>query len=93
MSITVMNNTTSSLALGELNKNNNKLSKSLQKISSGMRFTGAGGNAAEYAISEKMRVMIRSLEQDIENSQKGISLVKTAEGGIQGINDVLNLLQ
>ena len=88
-----MNNTTSSLALGELNKNNNKLSKSLQKISSGMRFTGAGGNAAESAISEKMRVMIRSLEQDIENSQKGISLVKTAEGGIQGINDVLNLLQ
>ena len=32
LSITVMNNTASSLALGELNKNNNKLSKSLQKI-------------------------------------------------------------
>lgn len=93
MSITVMNNTTSSLALGELNKNNNKLSKSLQKISSGMRFTGAGGNAAEYAISEKMRVMIRSLEQDIENSQKGISLVKTAEGGIQGIIDSLKTMK
>ena len=93
MSITVMNNTTSSLALGELNKNNNKLSKSLQKISSGMRFTGAGGNAAEYAISEKMRVMIRSLDQDIENSQKGISLVKTAEGGIQGIIDSLRTMK
>lgn len=88
-----MNNAASSLALGELNKNNNKLSKNLQKISSGMRFTGAGGNAAEYAISEKMRVMIRSLEQDIENSQKGISLVKTAEGGIQGIIDSLKTMK
>lgn len=93
MAFTVMNNTTASLALGELNKNNNKLSKDLQKISSGMRFSGPGGNAAEYAISERMRVMVRSLGQDIENSKRGISLVKTAEGGIQGIIESLRTMK
>ena len=93
MAFTVMNNTTASLALGELNKNNNKLSKDLQKVSSGMRFGGPEGNAAEYAISERMRVLVRSLGQDIENSRRGIHLVKTAEGGIQGIVESLRTLK
>ncbi len=47
-------------------RNNNKLEKSLKKVSSGMRINGAGDGGAEFAISEKMRVMIRSLGQDIE---------------------------
>lgn len=85
----MMNNTTASLALGELNKNNNKLSKDLQKLSSGMRFSGPGGNAAEYAISERMRVMVRSLGQDMENVKTGKNLVHTAEDGIQRIIDEL----
>ena len=93
LAFTVMNNTTASLALGELNKNNNKLSKDLQKVSSGMRFGGPEGNAAEYAISERMRVLVRSLGQDIENSRRGIHLVKTAEGGIQGIVESLRTLK
>lgn len=93
MSITVMNNTASNLVLGELNRNNNKLSKSLKKISSGMRLSDASENSSDYAISEKMRAMIRSLGQDIENSKKGISLVKTAEGGICGIIDSLRTMK
>jgi len=84
-----MNNTSAALALNELNKNNNKLSKDLKKVSSGMRITGAGDSAADYAISEKMRVLTRALNQDIDNSKKGIDLVKVAEGGIQSIIDEL----
>lgn len=77
------------LALGENNKNNTDLSKSLKKLSSGMRLNSAGDGASDYAISEKMRVLTRSLDQDIENSKKGIDLVKIAEGGIQSIVDEL----
>ena len=77
------------LALGELNKNNKNLSKSLAKVSSGMRYTSAQDGASEYSISEKMRVRLRGLNQDIVNSQTGANLVRTAEGGIQEIIDNL----
>lgn len=76
-------------ALRENDKNSNKLSKDLQKVASGMKINGAGDGAAEYAVSEKMRVMIRSLGQDIENAKKGIDLVKIAEEGMQNIVDQL----
>ena len=89
MTMKAMNNTSAAFALNELNKNNNKLSKDLKKVSSGMRITGAGDSAAEYAISEKMRVLTRALNQDIDNSKKGLNLVKVAEGGIQSIIDEL----
>lgn len=89
MAMTVADNSASAMALGELNKNNSKLAKDLKKVSSGVRITGAGDGSSEYAISEKMRVMIRSLGQDIDNSRKGIDLVKVAEGGIQNIIDEL----
>ena len=89
MAMIVAHNSASAMALGELNKNNNKLAKDLKKISSGMRINGAGDGGAEYSISEKMRVMIRSLGQDSDNSKKGIDLVRVAEGGIQNIIDEL----
>ena len=50
-----------------------------------MKVNSAGDGASEYAISEKMRVRLRSLDQDIENVQTGKNLVRTAEGGIQEI--------
>ena len=81
------------LALGETNKNNTALSKSLKKVSSGMRLKSAGDGASDYAISEKMRVMIRSLNQDEENVKKGINLINTAEGGIQNIVTSLRSLK
>lgn len=93
MAMLVAHNSSSALALGELNKNNSRLSKDLQKISSGMKINSAGDGAAEYAISEKMRVMVRSLNQDIENSHKGIDIVKLAEGGIQSIIDELRTMK
>ncbi|SEH21967.1 flagellin [Selenomonas sp. KH1T6] len=93
MAMLVAHNSSSALALGELNKNNSRLSKDLQKVSSGMKINSAGDGAAEYAISEKMRVMVRSLGQDIENSQKGIDIVKVAEGGIQNIIEELRTMK
>jgi len=89
MAMMIMNNGAAMQALRENDKNSNKLSKDLQKVASGMKINGAGDGAAEYAVSEKMRVMIRSLGQDIENAKKGIDLVKIAEDGMQNIIDEL----
>ena len=49
--------------------------------------------AATYSISEKMRVMVRSLGQDIDNAKKGIDLVNIAESGIDHIVDQLRTLK
>lgn len=93
MAMTVANNNTAALTLGELNKNVNKLGKNLKKISTGAKINGGADGASEYAQSEKLRTLTRALEQDIENSQKGINLVKTAEDGIQGIVDSLRTMK
>lgn len=93
MAMTVANNNAAALALGELNKNTNKLAKDLKKVSTGTKITGAADGASEFAQSEKLRTLVRALGQDIENSQKGINLVKTAEGGIQGIIDSLRTMK
>ncbi|MDY6267534.1 MAG: flagellin [Selenomonadaceae bacterium] len=81
----IMNNSAAMAALGELKKNDTTLGKQLKKVASGMKINGAGDGASEYAISEKMRVRLRSLGQDIANAQTGKNLVRTAEGGIQEI--------
>ncbi len=93
MAMTVANNNAAALALGELNKNTNKLAKDLKKVSTGTKITGAADGASEFAQSEKLRTLVRALGQDIENSQKGITLVKTAECGIQGIIDSLRTMK
>lgn len=69
-------------ALNELSRNTSKLSKTLEKTSSGMKINHAGDDASAYAISERMRVQMRALDQDIENTKTGRNLVATAEGGI-----------
>ena len=71
----IMNNSAAVAALGELRKNDTTFGKQLKKVSSGMKINGAGDGAAEYAISEKMRVRTRSLDQDIDNVQTGKNLV------------------
>ena len=92
MSVTIMNNNAASMALGEMNKNINKLGKELAKISSGCKINSAQDDASGYAIAQKMRANIRALAQDIQNSQTGTSLLKTALGGIDNIvDDIRNL--
>ena len=93
MAMTLLNNTAAMMTLGELNKNITKVGKSLAKVSTGQRITGASEDSASFAISEKMREQIRSLEQDIQNVQNGSAMLKTAHGGIQNIVDELRSLK
>ena len=74
----------------QLGANNSAVAKSLEKLSSGYRINRAGDDAAGLAISEKMRAQIKGLEAATDNSQDAISLVQTAEGGLQEVHSMLN---
>ncbi len=73
--------------------NNDKMSKSLEKLSSGYRVNRAADDAAGLAVSEKMRAQIRGLNMAVRNAQDGVSLVQTAEGGAQKIQDMLQRMR
>ena len=72
------------------NNNTKALSGNLEKLSSGYKINRAGDDAAGLAISEKMRAQITGLNAAQKNVKDGISLVKTAEGAMQEIQDMLN---
>ncbi len=69
--------------------NNNAVSKSAEKLSSGYRVNRAGDDAAGLAISEKMRAQVRGLNMASKNSQDAVSLVQTAEGALQEVHSML----
>ena len=93
MAMVVKNNKESINTLNTLNKNSAALSKSLQKVSSGMKINGAADDASGYAISEKMRVRIRGLDQAKANTQNATSMLKTAEGALQSNIDIMKTLK
>ena len=72
------------------NINTSAVAKNLEKLSSGYRINRAGDDAAGLAISEKMRAQITGLDAATKNVKDGISLVKTAEGAMQEVQDMLN---
>ena len=59
-----------------------KLSKSLERLSSGLRVNRAGDDAAGLAISENLKSDIRALEQSSRNAADGISVIQIAEGAL-----------
>ncbi len=75
------------------NTNTSALAKNLEKLSSGYKINRAGDDAAGLAISEKMRAQITGLNAAQKNVKDGISLVKTAEGAMQEIQDMLNRMK
>ncbi|KSU87687.1 flagellin [Priestia flexa] len=77
----------------QLNTASTNQSKSMEKLSSGMRINKAGDDAAGLAISEKMRGQIRGLDMAAKNSQDGISLLQTAEGALNETHDILQRMR
>ena len=93
MAMVVKNNMSAISTLNTLNKNSSALSKSLQKVSSGMKINSAADDASGYAISERMRVQIRGLDQANSNTQNGTSMMKVAEGAVSSTVDILKTLK
>jgi len=71
----------------------NDLSKSLEKLSSGLRINRAADDAAGLAISEGLRSQIGGLKQAVRNSQDGISVVQTAEGALTETHSILQRMR
>ena len=65
----------------------------IEKLSSGMRINRAGDDASGLAVSEKMRAQIGGLQQAERNAADGISLIQTAEGYLQGSQDILQRMR
>ena len=77
----------------QLGVNQTNASKSMERLSSGMRINRAGDDAAGLAISEKMRGQIRGLKQAQRNAQDGISLIQTAEGALNETHAILQRMR
>ena len=71
----------------------NKVSSSLEKLSSGFKINHAADDAAGMAIAAKLRSQIRGLEQSSQNASDGISVVQTAEGALAEVENMLQRIR
>ena len=76
------------IATNQMAKNTALAGSSMEKLSTGLRITKAGDDAAGLAVSEKMRAQIRGMEQAERNVQDGISMVQTAEGALEEAGNI-----
>ena len=89
----INHNITAMNSYRSLKTTNDSISKSLEKLSSGLRINRAGDDAAGLAISEKMRGQIRGLNQATRNAQDSISLIQTAEGALNETHSILQRMR
>ena len=89
MALNVNTNVSSIQAQRNLNKAQNGVQKSLERLSTGMRINSAADDAAGMAISSKLKSQIRGLDQAERNANDGISLIQTAEGSLEQMGDIL----
>ena len=89
MAIRIFNNTASTNAQRNLDINSHRLSKSIERISSGIRINKGADDAAGLAISEGLRSDIRALRQATRNANDGMSLVNVAEGALNEQSGIL----
>ena len=82
MAIRIFNNTASINAQRLLGTNNERLAKSVERISSGIRINRAADDAAGLAISEGLRSDIRAARQAVRNANDGISVINITEGAL-----------
>jgi flagellin len=90
MGLFVNTNSAALNAQRQLNSTSNALSRSFERLSSGLRINGAKDDAAGLSITTRFSAQIRGLNQAVRNSNDGISLAQTAEGAL---NETTNILQ
>lgn len=93
MALGINTNIPSMNAQRNLDKSQNALQKSIQRLSSGLRINSAKDDAAGLAISNRMTAKIRGLDQAVRNSNDGISLAQTAEGALQESTTILQRIR
>lgn len=81
------------ISTNQMAKNTALAGNSMEKLSTGLRITKAGDDAAGLAISEKMRSQIRGMEQADRNVQDGVSMVQTAEGALEEAGNIVQRMR
>ena len=93
MGLMINHNSASSNAQNNLSKTQRSLTKSFNRISSGLRITQAADDAAGMGMSETLDSQTRSLRQAQRNTHDGISVVQTAEGATNEVADMLKRMR
>lgn len=93
MAITVNTNVTALNAQRNLNKTNNALNVSMQRLSTGNRINSAKDDAAGMQISNRLGSQISGLGVAMKNANDGISIAQTAEGAMQESTNILNKMR
>ncbi len=93
MAMVINTNIMSLNAQRNLNKTNNMLATSMERLSTGLRINSAKDDAAGLAISERMTSQIRGLNQAIRNANDGISFAQTAEGALSTMGDSIQRIR
>ncbi len=93
MGIIVNTNVGSLVAQSYLNSNQSKLSKTLNRLSSGLRVTEAKDDPAGLAIAQSMMSSVRALKQGSRNGGDGVSLLQTAQGAMTQTLDILQRMR
>ena len=89
MALTVRTNIASLSAIHQLNRTQGSLTSSLERISSGLRVNRAADDAAGMSVANRMNSDNTSLTQAMRNTNDGISMIQTAEGGLNELNNIL----
>lgn len=89
MSLIINNNSMANTAARNLNNAYNQLTKSTEKLSSGMRINSAADDAAGLAVREMMRAQTTTLNQGVRNANDAISMIQTADGALSVIDEKL----
>ncbi len=93
MALTINTNIASLNAQRNLTNTQGALSKSMERLSSGMRINSAADDAAGLAISVGMNAQVKSMTQAIRNANDGVSLAQTAEGTLNETTNILTRMR
>jgi len=89
MALTVNTNIASLIAQKNLNNTNNTLTKSIERLSTGLRINRAADDAAGLALSTTLKAQIRSINQAVRNANDAVSLLQTAESGLKEMGNIV----
>lgn len=89
----INHNMSAVIANGKLKVAENRVSTSVERLSSGLRINRAGDDPAGMAISQKMKAQIRGLSRASDNSADGVSVINTADGALAEVHSILGRMR
>jgi len=93
MSLSINHNTTAMTGHRNMIKNDVAVSRSLEKLSSGLKINRASDNAAGLVISEQMRAQLGGIKQAMNNTEQAVTMIQTFEGALDEMNSLLSKMK